>query len=167
MKTKLSALLDGELVEGEAEQLFKSREADGYLRDCMTYPLIGDVLRGERYLSVDITGAVMRQLEREPVVVAPRRRISRFHRPALALAASLAGVGVVAWLALGQVQPLNQIQPQPVAGAIAGAAVAPDIRPLPSADMQEYVISHQAQSSGLRLQGGAEHIRTVSLGHAK
>jgi len=188
MKTKLSGLMDGELAEHEAQVLFGALREDEALRSrWLEYQLIGDTLKGERDLDTELTGRIMAALDAEPTVLTPRSSPHRvFHRNMLALAATLAGVAVVGWLALGtgqQPQPETVAQNQPAQtvavarndGAVAvpvsdrsvaqqagdGSAAARAVRQA-SPDMQEYLIAHEAQSSLLQFRGGAEHIRTVS-----
>ena len=166
MKTKLSALLDGELEREEAALLFASLRGKDELHDCCRfYPLIGDALRGESGLGTDITANVMMRLTQEPtqeplLLRAPRLRRA-WPRPLLAMAASLAGVAVVVWLTV----PQSQGPGAPVLAKTDSAAIP--IRMVPARDMQEYVVAHQAQSANLQFQGGTEHIRTVSLGYGK
>ena len=172
MKTKLSGLMDGELAEHEAQEMFAALRQDPELRrGWQEYQLIGDTLKGERDLNVELTGRVMAALESEPTVLAPRssRRRETMHRNLLALAATVAGAGVVGWLALGtnqSPQPENVAQiaaPSGVAVARNDAAVVPVAQTRPaSSDMQEYLIAHETQSSLLEFRGGAEHIRTVA-----
>jgi sigma-E factor negative regulatory protein RseA len=180
MKTKLSGLMDGELAEHEAHVVFAALRDDPELRNhWQEYQLIGDALKGERNLNVELTGSVMAALEAEPTVLAPRSSSPRreaWRRNLMALAATLAGVAVVGWLALGSSQspqPENVALNAPAQLAVAtarneGAALAvrdtgavPAVRQA-SVDMQEYLIAHEAQSSLLEFRGGAEHIRTVA-----
>lgn len=162
MKTKISALIDGELATHEVREICNSMRQDDELRcACGAYVLIGDALRREPHLATNIADTVLDRLVGEPVVMAPQkmanswRESGKWQRPLLALAASLAGVAVVAWLGLPtqsgqQTQQVAQ-QRQPT------LAVASD------ADMQEYLIAHQIHSGGVYLNGETQHIRTVSL----
>ena len=94
MKEKISALLDDELDEAEVPQLCKSIRVEAEMRKaCGTYLLIGDALRGESHLAMDITPAVLGQLKNGPVVFAPSPR-HEWQRPLLAMAATIAGVAV-------------------------------------------------------------------------
>jgi sigma-E factor negative regulatory protein RseA len=176
MKTKLSGLMDGELAEHEAHAVFAALRDDPELRHrWREYQLIGDALKGERSLNVELTSGVMAALEAEPTVLAPPRSSSRheaWRRNLMALAATLAGVAIVGWLALGSSQSpqpeiVAQNAPAQVAVATArneDAAAVPATQPVRQAslDMQEYLIAHEAQSSLLEFRGGAEHIRTVA-----
>lgn len=154
MSTKISALLDGELDADEARTACVSIYGDEALRRAWCdYHLIGDALRSEPCLDIDMTRGVMTRLAAEPVVLAPKRR-REWQQPALALAASAAGVAVVAWLvfaprSLPQQNLLAQ-NPQPFVAAATGP------------DMQEYLIAHEIHSGSIYLNGDAQHIRTVS-----
>ena len=168
MKTRISALMDGELEPHEelpALQSLRSTNASG--REWQEFHLIGEALRGEENLEFDVTAKVMAALADEPTVLAPVppariSRVSAWARPALALAASAAGVAVVAWVGLGSVTP-----------AVDGATVArlaPQTKPVAevqqvqaSPRMQEYLVAHQTHGSGGSLMGGSHYVRTVSM----
>jgi sigma-E factor negative regulatory protein RseA len=168
MKTRcneLSALLDGELESHERPSILKAATAEGELRTAwQTYTLIGDVLRDEYAGAPDLTARVMEQVRIEPVVLAPRNLpLPQRNHPFLALAASVAGVAVVGWLALA-----NNSGDVPSAGNHL-ARVAPQVQVAPVAasvpvqgDMSEYLLAHHTQASTFRLGDNTEHIRTVS-----
>lgn len=164
MKTRLSVLLDGELPGHDAQTVIDNLKCDEALRArWQEYLLIRDALKGRKSLDTDITSRVMASLKDEPVVLAPRLPTPRpaWQSSALALAATLAGVAVVAWLALGtgqapkQVAALARHEPAVV-------AQAPAVRRA-SRDMQEYFVAHQAQSSSLQFRGVTDNIRTVAI----
>ncbi len=166
MKTKISALIDGELAACEVREICNSIRHDDELRcACGAYVLIGDALRREPHLATEITGTVLEHLVDEPVVFAPQkfanswREHRRWYRPLLTLAATLAGVAVVAWLGLSP-QSAQQEQ-QLVQQRQAVLAENSD------ADMQEYLIAHQIHSGGVYLNGETQHIQTVSLNGAE
>jgi sigma-E factor negative regulatory protein RseA len=121
--------------------------------------LIGDALRGERGLDIDIAARVIAVLESEPTVLAPRPpRRQEWQRPALALAASAAGVAVVAWLALA---PGSDEAPATgLAAATHGQGAVAVARATPR--LQEYLLAHQAYAPGGAMVGGARNIRTVA-----
>ncbi|QDX80412.1 hypothetical protein B9N43_03520 [Denitratisoma sp. DHT3] len=165
MKTRLSALLDGELdVEESATVIADSHRQMDAREAARIYFLIGDALRGDERLDVDFTADVMARLADEPTVLAPRTRRHRAG-PALAVAASLAGVAVVGWLALATPQ-----EDRPLLARSTVSTKTPAVPTLavqaPSAEMQEYLIAHQALSASLHLNSGAHQIRTVSYGDA-
>lgn len=158
MKTRLSLLMDGELEEHENKAVFDALKRDANLRgNWQEYLLIGAALKGERSLDADITASVMDALRDEPVVLAPRTSGREWRRTAMALAATVAGVAVVGWMALvpdgGQRPTQTLAQREPL--------VVQPVRQV-SREMQEYLVAHQAQSSSLQFRGGTEHIRTVA-----
>lgn len=164
MKSRLSGLMDGEVDAQEAAAVLDAVKRDPDLRACWQhYQLIGDALRGERSFDGDITRDVMDALGDEPVVLAPRRREPAWQRTVLALAASVAGVALVSWVALGT-QDAGAPNSPPVAAAPAPAAIDAVAVAAPSASMQEYLVAHQAQTGKLRFRGGTENIRTVAVG---
>ena len=161
MKEKISALLDDELDAAEVRQLCNSIKGEVELRKaCSAYLLIGDALRGESHLEMDIGAAVLKQLADGPVVFAPGRR-HEWQRPLLAMAATVAGVAVVAWVALAPQQAfkLQEValgRPVIVPSQPEGKLASND------GDMQEYLIAHQTHSGSFYLNGDTQHIRTVS-----
>lgn len=162
MTKELSALLDGELETHEEPTLWAAMRATPHLRQTwQSYKLIGDAIRNERGLACDITGKVMHELADEPVVLVPRSRSARrWSNAIMAMAASVAGIAVVGWLALGH--QLQQGEPAALAqnGKTQTVATAP--APVQAQGMQEYVLAHQANAPGFHLQGGTQHVRTVS-----
>ena len=173
MKSRLSGLMDGEQLARD-DELFNALKRGDELRDCwQKYHLIGDALRREPALGSDITSRVMQGLRDEPVVLAPPRSTRHeWQRSALAMAATLAGVAVVGWIALAPfsgpaLRPAPNLAqsagtPPPVVQAAASRQPA---RPA-SRDMQEYLVAHQTQLSSLQFRGGTEYIRTVSVSQA-
>ena len=158
MKTRLSELIDGELEAHEARAVFDAVKRDAELRTrWQEYQLIGDILRGEKSLGSDVTARVMADLEDEPVVLAPQpRQRQPWQRMGLALAATLAGVAAVGWVALGPQSDSTPVE------RTAQAAPALQAAHQDAADMREYLVAHQTQSSSLQFRGGAENIRTVA-----
>lgn len=158
MKQEISALMDGELFEDEAEGLLDrvKRDSDAH-KDWAVYHLIGDVLRQPEHIHCDLSTKVRERMRDEPVVLAPRSRAvkQRVRAVALSAAASLVAVGVVAWMSL-------QIGPE---AAPQMAMQQPTLRP---ASMQiqpksnDYLMAHQEFSPSIDMNGGASYIRTVS-----
>lgn len=158
MKHEISALMDGELFEDEAEILFGQIKRDPSAhRDWATYHMIGDVLRQPEYVHRDISAIVRERLQNEPTVLAPRSRALKQKARVFALsaAASLLAVGVVAWMSL-QISP--EASPQM-------AMQQSNIRPV---NMQiqpksnDYLMAHQEFSPSNDMNGGASYIRTVT-----
>ncbi|MGQ0547909.1 MAG: sigma-E factor negative regulatory protein [Betaproteobacteria bacterium] len=144
MTERISELMDGELGDqaaGEVIQtLGRSRES---LDTWRVYHLISDAIRENQPLPQP---AIVRPAQ-------PRRWI------ALPIAASLAAVGLVGWLAFAPQQ-----QPQaPVARASAPAVLpqASTVVPLPMGT-GDYLLAHQGVSPRGSLQGMAPYVRSVS-----
>lgn len=166
MKTRLSGLIDGELEARDAQAVLEAVRNDAELHERWRhYQLIGDALRGGGALHQDITARVMSAIAEEPVVLAPRRAWHHeWPRTVLALAASVAGVAFVSWVALGsrndEIRPAAEIAAASAPAQVAAQAPAPQA----AGDMQEYLVAHQAQAGSLRFRGGTENIRTVAVG---
>ncbi|MGH8741933.1 MAG: sigma-E factor negative regulatory protein, partial [Burkholderiales bacterium] len=140
MNERISALMDGEVDDQAAGELIQtlggSREA---LDTWRVYHLISDALRESQPLP-------------QPVVVPaqPRRWV------ALPIAASLAAVGLVGWLAFApQQEPQPLVAQVPAATAPVAQAKAPALMiPLPSAT-GDYLLAHQGFSPRVSFQGMA------------
>lgn len=156
MKTQISALMDGELEDHEVAATFDALRRDEELRrQWSDGQLLAAALRDEPNLAFDVTARVMAALEQEPTVLAPRPSPRReWLRPAMALAAAVAGVAVVAWLGLGPVAEPGPAQVAQVAPRVVTAPASPA-----TPRLQEYLVAHQAHGA---LVGGTRNIRTVS-----
>jgi sigma-E factor negative regulatory protein RseA len=126
---RLSALVDGALGDREGETLLAQIADQAALRARWgRYHLIGDALRGETAVGAahQVAARVRERLAAEPVVLAPvlarRRRLPRWTRPALGLAAAASfGAAVVVLLPHAD---LPSGGPATVA-AVSGVATAP------------------------------------------
>lgn len=177
MKPELSALFDGELEPHEVRPFLGRAVADPAMReDWQAYALIGEQLRREYRGEPDLTAGVMARLREEPVVLAPRSvSWQPRHHPLFALAASLAGVAVVGWLALADTSATNgfagglaAVSPAPTIVRLAdvpqkqqAAAVPAEHAPL-RAEINEYLLAHHTQAASFRLGDSADNIRTVT-----
>ncbi len=166
MKSKISALMDGELMDGElAEPMRALREEGEALEAWRTYHLISDSLRDTRILSSEFSARFAGRLALEPTVLAPasipRQAAKRpAYRVPLSIAASLSAVSLVGWLAfqsfgpdgqqIAQTKALDSARPQTVAAV-----------PMPGG-VNDYLLAHQNYSPRSRLQGVAPYVRTVS-----
>jgi sigma-E factor negative regulatory protein RseA len=157
MKEKISALMDGELADREAQGAIGALETEGEERDAWrAYHLIGDAMRDTRALSAGFAGRVAERLAKEPTVLAPRR-LKPDARPWYAIPAA-AAVSLVGYLAFA---------PRPDAPAVAQAPVSAPAQPqvalipLPSG-ADDYILAHQGFSPRVSLQGMAPYARTVS-----
>lgn len=162
MKTRISALMDGELEDHEISDtllaLHQSEELRSQWCECQ---LVGAALRGESELGVDVVSRVMSALELEPTVLAPmNRRVRDWQRPALALAASVAGVTLVVWLALVPGEN-GQTGFREMAAAKKEMVLARS-QEKSTPRLQEYLVAHQAYAPAGAMVGGARNIRTVA-----
>ena len=160
-KTRISALMDGELEDHEISETLRALQRSPELRsEWCDGQLIGAALRGEHGLDVDVTAQVMSAIDLEPTVMAPApRRMLQWQRPALALAASAAGVALVSWLALtssGEGLPAGAAR---LADSKRGSVV---VQSPSTPRLQEYLLAHQAYAPGGAMVGGARNIRTVA-----
>ena len=163
MKSKISALMDGELMQSElAEPLRALREEGEALEAWRTYHLISDSLQDTRILSSGFSARFAERLALEPTILAPasiRPQIAgRPYRVPLSAAASLAAVALVGWLAIQGPDPqqVAQIKSQDVVRVPAVAIV-----PMPGG-VNDYLLAHQNYSPRSTLQGVAPYVRTVS-----
>jgi sigma-E factor negative regulatory protein RseA len=173
MKTRISALMDGELEPHEIAPAFETLRRDPSLRvDWSTFHQIGEVLRREPRGSVDISRdfglRVLEALESEPTVLAPLHvRRSTWQQPLLALAASLAGVAVVGWVGFGgfeqaplDIAVLNTGVPSAANVTLVNQS-GMDARPGDARSLQAYVLAHHAHGSANAFVGNTRYIRTV------
>lgn len=133
MKDQISALMDNELDLDDSTHLFTAMKSDEELGHCwFSYHLIGDAMRGTGMFKPDFSQRLMRKLEAEPTVLAPRSKRKLLQRPVLwSAAASLAAVMFVGWMVLQQ---------QSHSGAdVTTREIAQNV---PS----EYLLAHQALS---------------------
>ena len=162
---KLSELMDGELGERESRAQIQRLEKDPQLGESWeTYHLIRDALRSEVDLGPAFTQRLHQRLEQEPHIVAPHTRfMRRAVRQTLPMAAGVAGLAVVGWLALANlpgtgngVQTVAQVpaQKQSVARAPGSGTVNGQVR--------DYLLAHQEFSPSTAMQGVASYVRTVS-----
>ncbi|MGC2047070.1 MAG: sigma-E factor negative regulatory protein [Gallionella sp.] len=160
MKKEISALMDGEIFEDEAESLLDhiGRGTDAH-KDWEVYHLIGDVLRQPDHIHCDLSAKVRERMRDEPTVLAPRSHtVKRNVRTvALSAAASLAAVGVVAWMSQ---QIGTETLPQMAIQNNAMRPVSVQIQPRSN----DYLMAHQEFSPSTDMNGGASYIRMVSYG---
>jgi len=160
MKKEISALMDGEIFEDEAESLLDhiGRGTDAH-KDWEIYHLIGDVLRQPDHIHCDLSAKVRERMRDEPTVLAPRSHTARrnVRTVALSAAASLAAVGVVAWMSQ---QIGSETLPQMAMQNNALRPVSMQIQP----KSNDYLMAHQEFSPSTDMNGGASYIRMVSYG---
>jgi len=101
MKEKLSALMDGELDGQHAQRAINAIADEEELKQVWdAYHMIGDAMRANSHVAVNVRQQVAERLANEPTVLAPRRWFApvRTRRAgAVALAASVSFAAVVGW----------------------------------------------------------------------
>jgi len=173
---KISQLVDGELEAHECRAQIRRLTQDPELAERWeTYHLIRDVLRNEAGVGSEVARQVAVDLEREPTVIAPRTWLpARAVRQTLPMAAAVAGVALVGWLALS-FHPSSRhsdsmaMQKSSAQGRLASASGSVRTPPAalstrPSGRVDEYLLAHQEFSPTSAMQGGASYVRTVSTG---
>ena len=161
MKQDISAMMDGELFEDEAEALLNKMKKNHQIdQEWMTYHLIGDALRQPEHVCRDIRSASFHErLQAEPTVFAPRRQVKQKARYfALSAAASVLALAMVAWMSM---QAGTEPAPQ-----IASVQPQSDVRPASYSSkangVNDYVMAHQELSPSTGVQGAATYIHYVS-----
>jgi sigma-E factor negative regulatory protein RseA len=161
MKSRISALMDGELERQEADGALASLKDEGEARDTWRrYHLIGDSMRDTRQLSAGFAARVAAKIAEEPTVLAPRARpmLEQRRWQLLSAAASVAAMAFVsiAFFSQDPSQPAAPIAATPPP-QVETAQVAP-----PEA-ANDYLLAHQGYSPRNSLQGMAPYVRTVSV----
>jgi hypothetical protein len=152
IKMQISAFVDGELPQNEAELLLRRLCQDADLRQqTAEYMAMGRIMRGERSLvgMAELRkriGAAIDDKELQREIAATQTAAPKFVRP-------LAGVAIAATVALAALLGLQQMsdvpnQPNVSGEAVAGAEV--DSYTVPDRDddpLRDYYLSHSASAS--------------------
>ena len=111
MRQEISALMDGEMFEDQADVFFSRLKRHPEARqDWADYHLIGDALRQPDHVCKSFGRSFHERLQAEPTVIAPHSRTSqRVRNFALSAAASVMALALVAWMSL---QVGNEPAPQ-------------------------------------------------------
>lgn len=156
MKEQISALMDGELDLSANPHLYAAlRNGGEAASDWATWHMIGDAMRGEAMAQSGLHARIMQQLEAEPAILAPRRRVLDQFRTALAMpmAASVAAVAFVGWM-VWQSQGDLALQPELAPPTMAQNTMPPEA-------LNGYMLAHHeyAPSTGMQ---HASDIRPVT-----
>jgi sigma-E factor negative regulatory protein RseA len=158
MKQEISALMDGELFEDQANAFFdKLKRHPEAQQDWEDYHLIGDALRQPDHVCSNFGKSFHERLQAEPIIIAPYSRTSqRVRNFALSAVASVMALALVAWLSL-------QVGREP-APQVASAQVPQDnnaVRPV-SAQSNDYLMAHQEFSPSADVHVAAPYIHAVA-----
>ena len=160
MKQDISAMMDGELFEDEAETLLNKMKRNPQVdQEWQSYHLIGDALRQPDHLCRDISASFHERLLAEPTVFVPRRQVKQKARYfALSAAASVLALALVAWMSM---QAGTETAPQ-----LASVQPQSDVRPAGYSTrangVNDYVMEHQEFAPSAGVQGAATYIHYVS-----
>lgn len=155
MKQEISALMDGEMFEDQAEVFFdKLKRHPEAQYDWDSYHLIGDALRQPDHVCKSFGKSFHERLQAEPTVFAPQNRTpQRIRNFALSAVASVMALALVAWLSL---QVGNEPAPQ-LAAVQQGNAIRPA-----AAQADDYLMAHQEFSPSADVHGAASYIHAVA-----
>jgi sigma-E factor negative regulatory protein RseA len=165
MMERLSALMDGELdPEHVAQVLRTAGEEEDWRKNWEVYHVIGDCLRRDAQVSCNVAAVVRARLAQEATVLAPRMSVAeRRPRFALALAASAAGVALVAWVAFMH-NPLLPTSTVVATAPVSPVAINVDMAGSPRAvSNSEYLTAHQQVSPFSVVRGMAAYVSTVAI----
>lgn len=157
MKQEISALMDGEMFEDQADAcLDKLKRHPEAQQDWESYHLIGDVLRQPDHICRSFEKSFHERLQAEPTVIAPYSRTSqRVRNFALSAVASIMALALVAWLSL-QVGT----EPAPQVASVQQENIS-SVRPV-SAQSDDYLRAHQEYSPSADVHGAASYIHAVA-----
>ena len=152
---EVSLLMDGELDAERVEHACHSLREAAAMETWVCYHVIGDTLRGCTLLAPGFGRRFAARLADEPTVLAPTPRQPTPAAVAWAIAASVAAVGVVSWVAL-------TTMPGPPT-AVATVQQATSVR---AADARrpaenEYLLAHQEYSPTTPIQGVNPYLRAA------
>jgi sigma-E factor negative regulatory protein RseA len=153
---ELSLLVDGELDADRVERVCYGLRAHPALETWVCYHVIGDALRGQARPITGFAARFWARLESEPTVLAPPRARPAPAAVALAIAATVAAVGVVGWIALTTMPASTE--------AIATAQQASAVRPADARRpvVNEYLLAHQEYSPATAIAGVRPYLRAVA-----
>lgn len=165
IREQISAFVDGELPDGEAELLLRQLGADSGLKaEAEQFLKLGGALRGDAMQAMGsmraaITAAVAAEPPQSSLVESPAVAMpGRFMRPVVGVAVA-ASVAVMALIGLRQLEPGGEVAPSMLrdlsavaidAGSLATEPPLNDfVSDRPSDRLTQYYLSHGQSSSNL------------------
>ena len=179
MKSKVSALMDGELEQQDVSNLIEALKNDDDLRnEWKSYHLIGDALRQSTRLSMNISSGVSQKLKTEPIVLSPISSRDKTKKQTHKVWAFSMAASVVAMVA-GSFIMNNLYKPQQVIVAeqskrdnnITASPVVVSFPPLihnyshPPIEMNDYLFVHREFSPGITMSGQVTNVNNVTEYH--
>jgi len=159
MGQQISRFMDGDLDDAAVEAAFQDLKRPDGVETWVCYHVIGDALRRTTDPMPGFAARFAARLGEEPTVLAPAARQSNRLPFAWAVAATVAAVSVVGWVAV------STLDPQPTALARAREATA--VRSAqggPQRVSPDYLLAHQEYSPTTQIQGVGPYLRSVSAG---
>lgn len=162
MKQEISALMDGELCDEEADMVLgKIRLDEAASRDWQAFHLIGDVMRQPRNLPRDLGAAFYERLAAEPTILAPQpRRQSRLQYFAMSAVASIMAMAFLVWFAMHIDNGQPDVRMQQLAQQTSVSTPLTE-----NEGMDAYLLAHHEFSPSTELHGANSYIRTVAVNH--
>lgn len=158
MKQKISALMDGELCDEDADILLTKIKKDPVARqEWARYHLIGDVLRQSDYPCRKMNATFFERLQAEPTIFFPRRQ-HNIKASIFAVSAVASGMAVVllAWLEMGiDTNTPYSVQRQHVVG------VQTPVQHWNSG-VNDYLLAHHEFSPSNDVRGASTYTRVVA-----
>jgi sigma-E factor negative regulatory protein RseA len=148
MGEEISRLMDGELDEIQVDLAYGQLKRPDGMATWVCYHVIGDTLRGGANVAPGFAQRFTTRLASEPTVLAPRSAGSRPLTHAWAVAAGMAAVALVGWVAFNTWQPDRAT----LAKASQGAIIGPP-RLQAQAVPADYILVHHEYSPTTQIQG--------------
>ena len=157
MGEQISRLMDGDLDGAGADSVMQELKRPEGIETWVCYHVIGDALRRTVDPMPGFAARFGARLAAEPTVLAPAARQSSRLPFAWAVAATIAAVMVVGWVAVSTLDPQTTV----LARAREAAAVR-SAQGGPQQVSQDYVLAHQEYSPTTQIQGLGPYLRSVS-----
>lgn len=158
MKQNISALMDGELCDEDADILLDRIRKDPVSRqEWAHYHLIGDVLRQPDYPCRKINATFFERLQAEPTILSPCRR-HNIKASIFAVSAVASGMAVVllAWLEMGiDTDATYSVQRQQLVSVQAPAQHW-------NSGVNDYLMAHHEFSPSNDVRGASTYTRVVA-----
>ncbi|MBS0298775.1 MAG: sigma-E factor negative regulatory protein [Proteobacteria bacterium] len=176
MKSKVSALMDGELDQQDVASIIEAIKKDDDLCDeWKAYHLIGDALRQSTRLSMNISSGVSQKLKTEPTILSPNISHTTEKKQTRKVLAFSMAASIVAMVS-GWVIMNNLYKPQQMIVAdqskrdnnLAASPVPVSSPPLihnyshPPIEMNDYLFVHREFSPGITMNGQVTNVNSVT-----
>lgn len=157
MSDSISRLMDGEVDDTELEIVCGHLRRSDAVATWVCYHVIGDYLRGSAAPTPGFAERFAARLASEPTVIAPGAQRSRPVPVAWAVAATIAAVSLVGWVAFATIDT----SPYAIARAREASSIrAAQVRP--PAVPADYLLAHREFSPTAPIEGIGPGFRTAS-----